>query len=645
MVTSQRIRVLVLEDGRVEQRLLQHFVESENLPYSLTIVPTIAAGRHALEDADYDVVLADYYLEDGVAIDIFPDASCPVIVVTSAQDRDTAISSLRAGAYDYVLKDSELSYLKALPVSIERAVRHKHNESRINMLSHAVRSTADAIVICQLEGNITFMNSSCERIFGIPESAGVGSHVNVLCGSKEAVETISTCLENPSPEFHGESEGRRADGEVFPISFSFSPVMDDKGVHVASVFLMRDITDEREREKDRLELESRLRQAQKLEAIGVLAGGVAHDFNNILASIIGFTDLAAEDLEPDSQPYKNLMEVRRASNRAKDLVEQILNFGRVEERSMEPVLVQEVVYEVLQLLRFGFSKDVEVVTRLPEYECTVIADYTELEQIILNLCTNAKHAMSKSGGVLEIKVEKLSGSKLRAEVRPYLDIEKDHVLLSVSDTGCGIAPEFQQKIFEPMFTTKKRGEGTGLGLASVKKTLRKLGGAVHLDSVLGQGSTFEIYIPVTQHSLSESSAVSGEPLEVVYGSGRILVVDDEESILRFMSQMLERLGYSATSVSSALDAIDLFAKDPEAFDLIITDQTMPKMTGDELASRVLKLRKDIPLILCSGYSETVSASESARYGFTDYVRKPVGLADLSERISRALTNQRAPKSH
>ena len=404
-------------------------------------------------------------------------------------------------------------------------------------------------------------------------------------------------------------------------------------------FYARDITEQKFGESERRKLEEQLQQSQRMEAIGMLAGGVAHDFNNILASIIGFTEMAIEDSAEGTPVHGNVKEVLRAANRAKDLVEQILTFSRMGGQKKVPVIVQNVVEVVLRLMKPSVPKSVEVVTEMPEEPLTVISHSTHLHQVVLNICTNGYQAMrEKGGGKLSLRVECIDAEKIDGEAGLLLE-PCEYARISISDTGSGMTPEVKARLFEPFFTTKKPGEGTGLGLAASNRMIRHLHGMIHVESEEGKGSTFQVYLPIASPEMmveAEAAAAEESGAEIVYGEGRILFVDDEETITRMAKQMLERLGYSVTAVSNPLDALDLFKRDPAAFDLVITDQTMPRLTGDALGSAILAVRANMPLIVCSGYTEKFTPEQAKRIGFREYIKKPLSFRDLSRRVSSVL---------
>lgn len=382
-------------------------------------------------------------------------------------------------------------------------------------------------------------------------------------------------------------------------------------------------------ERDRFEAE--LRQAQKMEAIGALAGGIAHDFNNILTAIMGYAQLAEQDLEKDSLPYKNLQEVLKASYRARDLVKQILTFSRQAAQQLQPVKVKLLIRETLKLLRASLPSTIEIRQDIGS-EAKVLSDPTQIHQIMMNLCTNAAYAMRGKGGILEVN---LKDQELEADSIPrHPDLKPGkYLLLEVTDTGHGIPPSIMDRIFDPFFTTKEQGAGTGMGLSVVHGIVKSLGGAITVYSDVGKGSTFRVYMP----SVAEEEIIQPEgELSIPGGKERILFVDDEVSIAAAVTEILQRLGYDVVSKTQAIEALKLFQTRPHDFDLVITDMTMPKMTGDELAKEVLRIRGDVPVIICTGFSAKLTEEGAKEIGIRAVVMKPFDAADLARTVRKVL---------
>lgn len=394
--------------------------------------------------------------------------------------------------------------------------------------------------------------------------------------------------------------------------------------------LNREIVEREKAESDKEKLETQLRQAHKMEAIGTLAGGIAHDFNNILGSMIGYADLALQDIPEGSVPNDNLKQVLIAGLRAKDLVKQILTFSRPDEQQQRPEHISPIVDEALKLLRSSLPSTIEIRQNIEAASSVIMADSTQIHQILINLCTNATKAMEGMGGVLEVS---LTDVDLESEVTYGSERlpSGQYVELIVKDTGRGMDGETMERIFEPFFTTRAVGEGTGMGLSAVHGIVKKHGGVIAVDSEPGKGTTFSMCFPrIGICVLEENSS-----LKAIGGQGEvILVVDDEEPLANMTKQMLERTGYKVVSKTSSTEAFETFRAEPDKFDLVITDHAMPGMTGKELARAILDIRPDVPIILCTGYAQEIDSQEAESMGIKGFIMKPV----LREEIIRTIRN-------
>ena len=366
-----------------------------------------------------------------------------------------------------------------------------------------------------------------------------------------------------------------------------------------------------------------------MEAIGTLAGGIAHDFNNILSAIIGYTELASLEIPPGSKAKRQLGEVLKGGERAKELVNQILTFGRQTAHEKKPLQIGLIIKEALKLLRSTLPSTIEIQTDISS-KGMVVGDPTQMHQIAMNLCTNAYHAMRERGGVLAVTLK---------DIDIGLDSQNPalqpgaYVKLSVRDTGKGITPAHLKRIFDPYFTTKKKGEGTGLGLAVVDGIVRTHGGAITVKSDPGEGTRFDIFLPKVDAKI-EQGIKNLQPLPK--GNERILFVDDEEALAAMVQEMLERLGYEVVIRTSSVEALETFRKGLDEFDLVITDMTMPYMTGENLAVELMQTRSDIPIILCTGFSEMIDEEKANAIGIRAFVMKPLVMNELANTIRKVL---------
>ena len=395
-----------------------------------------------------------------------------------------------------------------------------------------------------------------------------------------------------------------------------------------------DLTGRIRAETEKKKLEKQLRQAQKMEAVGTLAGGIAHDFNNILSAVIGFTEMALEDAAPESFLRRNMEQVLQAGMRAKHLVQQILAFSRQSDQELRPVQLKKIVVEACELLRASLPSTIAIRTRFRSNAFTM-SDPTQMHQVLMNLCTNAGHAMRAHGGTLSIVLDETDDLGPWRAQHPELNAEA-YVRLTVNDTGHGISEQLIDRIFDPFFTTKEHTEGTGMGLAVAHGIVKSHKGVIAVDSQPGQGTTFTILLPQIMHPEIGRRQNSGN---LQTGSESILFVDDEAMLVDLSTQLLKRLGYSVTACTSSLEALTRFRAAPTDFDLIITDMTMPQMTGKELAAEMLKIRPGLPIILCTGFSEIITEEAAKQAGIQAFIMKPIIMKELADTIRQILDPQ------
>jgi signal transduction histidine kinase/CheY-like chemotaxis protein len=413
-----------------------------------------------------------------------------------------------------------------------------------------------------------------------------------------------------------------------------APVPDENGKFSHVVHIAKDITELKE-------LETQLRQAQKMEAIGTLAGGIAHDFNNILTAIYGYTQLAMMKAGDNEKITRDLTQVTNATGRATDLVKQILTFSRKTEQKKRPIQISPIVKEALKLLRSSIPTKIEIKQNIT-CQRNILADPTQIHQIIMNLTTNAYHSMMETGGIIGVSLEDVTiaekGVISELEIKPG-----KYVRLEVSDTGCGMDEDLKEKIFDPYFTTKETGKGTGLGLAVVHGIVTSHLGLVHVYSEVGQGTTFHVYLPIIEQKAEHYSTQAKEE-PVRGGNERIMFVDDAENIVQLADEVLTLHGYKATLFTNSVQAMQDFEKHPDQYDLVITDMSMPNMTGLELSERIKEIRPDLPIILCSGYSEMIVKDNALNMGVNEYIQKPLNMDTLG-RVMRKLLDTSSLTRH
>ena len=418
-------------------------------------------------------------------------------------------------------------------------------------------------------------------------------------------------------------------GENLYVQMESNVTSGEPGETEESGTMISDITRRKQAEDERQDLEQQLHRAQNIESIGILAGGIAHDFNNILFPIMGFTEMAIQDLPDDHALQKNLEAILHGAIRASILVKQILLFSSQHHDEQKPVPLQPLIVEVLSLLRSTIPADIEIEHYLDERLCLVFGDGTELYGVIMNLCTNAFHAMEQRGGTLTVSLDRVDPGTVRGMKLSSVN----YCRLQVHDTGEGIAPGIIGKIFDPYFTTKKFGKGSGLGLSVVHGIVKNYGGTVTVNSEMDTGTVFSLYLPLTLETQPQEIA---DPPSRPVGNERILFVDDEPQIVSMGVKILERCGYTVTGRTSSMEALSTFQENPWQFDLVITDMAMPVMVGTEFAKKMMDIRPDIRIILCTGFSERIDPETAAAIGICAYIKKPVLSVHLSTTVRRVL---------
>jgi signal transduction histidine kinase/ActR/RegA family two-component response regulator len=420
------------------------------------------------------------------------------------------------------------------------------------------------------------------------------------------------------------------DGRTFRVTNM--PVRNQNGT-VSKMSIFRDITAFLTAVAEKDKAQDQLLQSQKMESIGALAGGIAHDFNNILFPIIGHTEMLMDDLSEENSAVQNsLKEIYAGALRARDLVQQILTFARQEQSELTLMKMQPIIKEALKLIRSTIPTTISINQRLQPTCGAISADPTQIHQIIMNLATNAYHAMEENGGELKISLNEV---ELGEHDRINHDLASGlYACLTVSDTGKGMNKDIMKNIFDPFFTTKERGKGTGMGLSVVHGIVKNMNGAIKVYSEPGNGTEFHVYLPIVKSNFETQEIQSKEPLQG--GTEKVLLVDDEESIIVMEKQVLERLGYQVTSHTSSIEALEVFKADPKKFDIVISDVSMPKMSGDKLAVEMIKTRPGIPILLCTGYSKSMTDEKTKSLGIKGFIEKPIVIKDLARKIREVL---------
>ncbi|MBU0944625.1 MAG: PAS domain S-box protein [Proteobacteria bacterium] len=521
----------------------------------------------------------------------------------------------------------------------------KESEKRYRLLAENI---TDVIWMMDMELTYLYISPSIEQLCGYTAEEMLARNIETTftAASQEVVfATVEEELEKSKlrpptePYFRNlELQHLHKDGSYVWVEIVASLIYNEKGETTNILGVTRNISERKKAEEEREKIQKQLIQAQKMEAIGTLAGGIAHDFNNILSAIFGYTELAQMVCQEDPELREDLEGISVAARRARELIKQILAFSRQSEQKKVPLQIALVISEALKLLRSSIPTSIEIKQDIASRKC-VLSDATQIHQIVMNLCTNAYQAMRDTDGTILVSLKELEITAddpvLGGEVSPG-----DYLHLEVSDTGLGIAREIREKIFEPYFTTKKVWEGTGLGLAVVHGIVQNHGGYISVDSALGHGATFHVYLPTVESNTAAEDV--SETSSILLGkSAHVLFVDDEVALMGLAKKMFTRYGYRISTFSDPVQALESFTAEPDQYDLIITDMSMPHLTGDRLAKKVLQIRPNLPVILCTGYSEKMNKEKALALGIRKYFQKPLIMSELVQCVQQILEEGKA----
>ena len=651
----ETIDILIVDDRPENLLALENLLEDPGLN-----IVSAGSGNEALSltfDYDFALVLLDVQMP---VMDGFETAELlrsrqktrhiPIIFVTAISKEERHVfRGYETGAVDYLFKPIDPQVLTSKvrifvelherKLAMDRSARRlketvdrlrdsqeslRRSEEKYRLL---VENANDAVVILQ-DDRLRFHNRKAEEISG-------------YSGDELARKPFFDLVHPDDREMVRENHRRTLSGETTARTFAFR-VMDRKANIVwaevnsvpirwekrpAVLCFVRDISQQRK-------LEAHLQQAQKMEAIGTLAGGIAHDFNNILGVIIGYSEMAVQDIEDTELVAHNLDQVLKASHRAKELVQQILTFSHKNDLEHKPVIINPIVKESLKMLRASLPKTIEIRERITSEMLILMSNPTQIHQILMNLCTNSAHAMDDIGGIMEVSLQpwELGADE---ETTGHDLPPGTYLKLTVRDTGHGMAPELIPKIFDPYFTTKPVGKGTGMGLAVVHGIVQSHKGSISVFSSPADGTLFDIVFPrlLTRRVQDEDAPELPVPL----ADKRILLVDDERLLAELGKQMLERLGYVVDARTDSVQALEDFRENAGEYDLVITDMTMPGMTGDILSREVIRIRSDIPIILCTGYNERINPERAKEIGISALLMKPLAMNQLARAIHEVLT--------
>lgn len=589
---------------------------------------------------DIRIVLTDINMPRMTGLELLAEISSidrllHTIVLTAHSDMENIRAAMNRGAYDFLIKPLDF---KDVSITLNQAINDilqkiehldqlKKVEEERNFLVTAIEKVPETIYITDDQGVILYVNAAFEITSGYTREEALGQKPSILRSEKQPPEFYeamwNTLLRGET--WSGHIVNKTKAGTFLEEELSITPIRDDSGTITNYVGVKRDVTHV-------FQLEKQLRQAQKMEAIGTLAGGIAHDFNNILFAMLGYMNMVKSDLPRNSEMLEDLQEAIKAGNRAKELVRQILVFSRQEESELQELEIAPILKEALKLLRSTIPTNIEIEQSITPEELTLVADPTQIHQVIMNLCTNAYQAMEGQTGKLGVTLEKATPDPLFLNSH---SLEEGHYAkLTVCDTGQGMSIETQEKIFDPFFTTKTVGKGTGLGLSVVHGIVTNHNGKITVSSEVGKGSTFEVFLPVV-----ESDAILESESEESYaqGNGTILVVDDEITLVKLEQRILERCGYIVITTIDSRDALNRIQTNPQSFDLLITDHTMPQMTGVELAKKVRQIRPNLPIIVITGLLHEAELKRNEALGLHT-TSKPIDASTFSHLVKKLLSS-------
>ncbi|MGE0085754.1 MAG: response regulator [Desulfococcaceae bacterium] len=623
---SEKPNVLYIDD---EKPNLTGFKYMFRQYYNIYLANSADEGYEILEKERIDIIIADQRMPRETGVEFFhrilpryPDSIR--MLLTGYSDIEAVIDAINKGRIFYYFrkpwKEEEVRLVIAKALEFcELKKKLEESEKRFRDVSFIM---ADLIWETDIEGCCTYISGKVKQILGYEPEEIIGRTVFDLMHKEDAERMkplFFQCLKEKHRITDTQARIFSKDGKSVLHLISGLPIQDKDEKAVGFRGIGKDITESIRAKEEKERLESMLRQSHKMEAIGTLAGGIAHDFNNILTPIIGYTEILMMETRDQEKLQEWTKVILNAGLRARDLVKQILTFSRQTEQIRKPLQIQPIIKEALKFLRASLPSTIEIRSAIDENCGLVLADPTRIYQIIVNLCTNAFHAMREPGGILEISLRETV--LVPEDMSRFVEVEPGPYLrLSVSDTGIGMSPEILSRIFEPYFSTKAPGEGTGLGLSVVHGIVKDCGGCIKVYSEPGKGSVFNVYLPRLE--MFPETATPDEEEDVPGGTESILLLDDEEELRKIMRLVLENLGYRVTVFGDGADALQELKNTPEKYDLLISDMTMPGMTGLQLAKEVLKILPAMPIILCTGFSGQFSRNSRLPPGISGIIRKP-----------------------
>jgi PAS domain S-box-containing protein len=673
---ERKIRLLLIEDDKIDQMAFERSVKKNDLPYDYSIAGSIAEARKITRSTNFDVIISDYMLGDGVSFELFElYKELPVIITTGTGNEEVAVEAMKLGAYDYLIKDPEGNYLKTLPATVELAIKRKQNENQLQIYQENLESMVkERTVKLQAEiverkkaekalkeselkfrilynnspdmyasvspdgGSILMCNETILKKTGYLREEIIGFHIFKLYHDDclEDAKKLFQQFVNKGVLRDKELILKKKDGSKLDVNLNVNSVRDETGKILYSITSWRDITDRKRLEKERKQIEEQYRQAQKMEAIGVLAGGLAHDFNNLLTIILGNLGLLLMDDSMNDSDKKVLLEIETAGQRAVDLVRQLLAFSRKQVIRPQILMLNILLKNTEKMLNRLIDETIEIKMIQDPELWKIKIDPGQVDQVVMNLAVNARDAMP-NGGRISFKTANVDldinwFNKRGIEPKPG-----QYVMLAVSDNGHGMDNKTLKKIFEPFFSTKEIGKGTGLGLSTVYGIIKQNKGLIWVKSKPGQGTTFKIYLPKEsrEEKTRENKKIS-KPGHI--GSETIFIVEDDDNLRKFIQKILHNFGYNTLIAENGEHALKVVKENDISIHLMITDVIMPKMNGKELSDKIQILYPDIKVIFMSGYTDNAISSQGVLEPGLNFLEKPFTAEGLNRKIREVLDN-------
>jgi len=653
--TWSRILLVIDDAGKLET----FKAALDDAGHDVVGCPTIDEAVTCVQREPFAVAVIDVQCPDETGLELLglltrQNNKIQVVMNAAFQSLSPAQETIHGGSFTYFEKsDSFSQVLNHAHRAFRAYATHSIEELQTGMATRTAALEEQQTHFQQLvehiqevfwialpdHSQLLYMSPRYEAVWG-RSCASLFDHAHYLWDAvhpQDQEYVLTRVAEGQVTGFQAEFRILRPDQAVRFIRAQTFPIRNALGEVIRMVGVAEDMTEQKRAQDTLVKTERQFRQSSRMEAIGTMAGGIAHDFNNILTAILGYTELALATVPKDSRTQRNLQEVLTAGHRAKHLVLQILAFSRQSGQAKKPIPIHTVIQEALKLLRATIPSTIEIHPSLMT-EAYVLADPTQLHQVVINLCTNAEYAMRETGSLLDITLEDFEVTEENVASVPELQVGP-HIRLTIQDNGTGMSSDVLERMFDPFFTTKPIGEGSGMGLSVVHGIVANHGGVLLVDSERGKGTKIEVYLPAIPAPAWDGAGDQGP---IPLGKETILFVDDEETIVWLGKELLTQLGYTVEVQTNSVEALNVFRHDPQRFDLVITDQTMPGLTGEALSRELLRIRPELPIILCTGFSHIMTAEKAKALGIQAYLMKPLAIRDLASIVRHVLDKTLSP---